>query len=67
MSFHYQIEILTPASGNWQPYEGQQKSIDDLEADLFCLRKAFPSFSVRVVDMATGTVLKIFNGDYAVE
>lgn len=67
MNFHYQIEILSPTRPTWQPYETLKESIDDLEAHLFCLRKAFPSFSVRVVDMASGNVLKLFNGDFAAE
>jgi len=67
MQLHYQIEILSPTRPTWEPYEMLKESLDDLESYVFCLRKAFPSFSVRVVDMTTGNVLKLFNGDFAIE
>lgn len=67
MSVCFSIEVLSPTQATWQPYESIDDTLEGVKTYLFCMRKAFPNFSVRAIETTTGQVIQTLNSPFANE
>lgn len=65
MKQSYTIEVLSPSKFDWSFYEDYMDTVEGAREHLFCVRKAFPMYSVRAIDRITGKVFAMIKGAYA--
>ena len=65
MQHAFTIEVLSPTKTDWSFYEALDETLDGIQAHVYCVRKAFPSFAVRAIDTASGQIVSMLKGQYS--